>query len=87
MCVLDLTDPATRRDWGATIEELTDLDDYSRCHEMARLARRAGYEAIRYPSAVDGESNYAVFLDKLKPGSEVEIVNEDDLDEEVLTQL
>lgn len=44
--VLDLTDPVTRREWDITPEDLAS-DDYGRCQEVARVARREGYEAIR----------------------------------------
>jgi RES domain-containing protein len=80
--VLDLTDAAVRQAWGTTLEEITREDDYARCREVARIARRDGYEAIRYPSYVDGRDNYAVFYDVLKPGSDLVIVAERLLDVE-----
>jgi RES domain-containing protein len=66
--VLDLTDPAMRSAWGLSEENLAG-DDYTRCREVARAARTDGIEAIRYPSARGRGINYAVFLDRLRPGS------------------
>jgi RES domain-containing protein len=66
--VLDLTNEATRRAWGLTEADLRD-NDYTRCREVAEAARDDGYEAILYPSARGESENYAVFLDRLKPGS------------------
>jgi RES domain-containing protein len=66
--VLDLTDPATRHEWDITPEELAS-DDYGRCQEIARVARREGYEAIRYPSATGGGENLAIFYDRRHTGS------------------
>lgn len=70
------TDEDTREAWGATLEEITDEDDYSRCHEIARLALRDGYEAIRFPTFDGKGENYAIFYDRLKPGSELAIQHE-----------
>jgi RES domain-containing protein len=66
--VLDLTDDGIRRAWGLAVDDLTS-DDYTRCQEIARAARDDGYEAIRFPSARGAGENYAVFLDRLAPGS------------------
>lgn len=75
--LLDLTDATLRAEWGASLEDLTHDTDYRRCHEIARSARRAGYEAVRFP-AFDGDGvNCAVFLDRLKPGSSLRAVSEE----------
>ncbi len=74
--VLDLTDAAVRQAWGVTLEEITQEDDYARCHEIARVAREGGYEAIRYPAYTTGHDNYAIFLDMLQLGSELSIEDE-----------
>jgi hypothetical protein len=65
--ILDLTDEEVRSAWGLTADDLAS-DDYARCQEVARAARD-GYEAIRFPSARGAGENYAVFLDRLAPGS------------------
>lgn len=66
--VLDLTDEEVRTAWGIAADELRS-SDYPRCQEIARAARDDGYEAIRFPSARGVGDNYAVFLDRLAPGS------------------
>lgn len=72
--VLDLTDPEVRSSWGLTADDLGS-DDYRSCQEVAKAARRAGYEAIFFPSAADEEGrNLAVFGDRLRPGSDLEIL-------------
>lgn len=77
--VLDLTEPAVRREWGLEGEVLS-ADDLSACQEVGSAARRAGYEAIRFPSATGSGTNLAVFLDRLHPGSEIEVVDSRSLD-------
>ena len=71
--VLDLTDAAVRAAWGLE-RDLLSSDDFTACQEVGRAARRAGYEAIRFPSATGSGTNLAVFLDRLHPGSEIELV-------------
>lgn len=73
--LLDLTDESIRAEWGVDLTALTREDDYTICHEIARAARRGGYEAIRFPGALGG-ANYAVFLDRLQPGSSLIIKHE-----------
>lgn len=71
--VLDLTDSETRREWGLESGEISS-DHYRSCQEVGRAARRAGYEAILFPSAArEGGRNMAVFTDRLRPGSDLEI--------------
>lgn len=72
--VLDLTDPATRTEWALTTDDLNS-DDYRPCQEVGRAARRAGYEAILFPSAArDQGRNLAVVSDRLRPGSRLELL-------------
>lgn len=66
--ILDLNDPEVQQAWGLTPSDLAS-DDYTRCQEVARAARDDGFEAIRFPSARSAGENYAVFLDRLAPGS------------------
>lgn len=55
------------------------LDDWSACQDVARCARLAGYEAIRFPSATGMGENMAIFLDRLSPGSYVRVLREDEV--------
>lgn len=64
--VLDLTDVGVCQAWGLSAEDLTS-DDVGTCQEVGRSAWRAGYEAIRFPSATGTGTNLAVFLDRLHP--------------------
>lgn len=66
--LLDLTDGDVRKAWGLTSGDISS-SDCTRCQEVARAARDHGYEAIRFPSARGAGENYAVFLDRLAPGS------------------
>ena len=70
--VLDLTDPAVCRAWGLPG---TDMGAIPRedCWEIARAAHRSGYEAIRFSSATGVGTCLAVFLDRLAPGSHLEL--------------
>ncbi len=77
--ILDLTDEATRTAWGLLDADLGG-DDYTRCREAARAARTDGIEAIRYPSARGNGENYAIFLDRLKPGSHFREVSREWID-------
>jgi RES domain-containing protein len=68
--VLDLTEPDIRKEWGLNEQDLAS-PAYEACQEVARVARKSGYEAIRFPSATGSGTNLAVFLDRLHPGSRV----------------
>jgi RES domain-containing protein len=76
--VLDLTDPGVRRAWDITTEDLAS-DDYGHCQEVARVARRDDYEAIRYPSATDEGDNLAIFYDRCRAASSVVEMHRDEL--------
>jgi RES domain-containing protein len=76
--ILDLTDEAVRKAWGLTLDDLAG-DEYARCQEVARAARDDGYEAIRFPSARGAGQNYAVFLDRLAPGSHLREVDREEI--------
>lgn len=72
--VLDLRDPDVRTGWGLSDVDLVS-DDYRPCQDVARAARRAGYEAIQFPSAADQHGrNLAVFSDRLRPGSSLDVI-------------
>lgn len=71
--VLDLTNPEIRSSWGLTAADLGS-DDHRPCREVAHAAREAGYEAILFPSAADESGrNLAVFSDRLRPGSSLDV--------------
>jgi RES domain-containing protein len=76
--VLDLTDWAVRAAWSLETTALLG-DDWEPCQEVARRARDAGYEAIRFPSATGTGENIAVFLDRLAAGSCLRILREEAL--------
>lgn len=77
--VLDLTLDAERDNWGIMLDEMQS-DDYTRCHEVAEAARRAGHEAVRFPSATGSGVNLAIDYDRLAPGSFVEHRAHEELD-------
>lgn len=83
--VLDLTDERVRAEWDLTIEDLRTEDGYTRCHEVATVARRDGYEAIRFPSATGRGVNLAIFLDQRHTGSYVELRHRKELDLDALS--
>jgi hypothetical protein len=66
-------------DWGLDADALR-ADAHDECQDVGRAARRAGYEAIRIPSAAGTGPNLAVFLDRLHPGSTVQVVESRALD-------
>ena len=78
--VLDLTDATVRAEWDVTLEDLRTEYDYARCHEVAQIARRDGYEAIRFPSATGNGVNLAIFYDQLHTGSYVVVQASEVLD-------
>jgi RES domain-containing protein len=77
-CVLDLRDERQRKRYGITLEEIG-AGDWSACQAVARLARAEGYEAVRFPSATGAGENLALFLDRMIPGSSLEVVTMEDL--------
>lgn len=76
--MLDLTDPGVRRAWDITAHDL-ESDDYGRCQDVARVARREGFEAIRYPSAAGEGDNLAIFYDRCRAASSVVEKRREDL--------
>jgi RES domain-containing protein len=77
--VLDLTDESVRAEWDVTLADLRS-DDHARCHEVATVARRDGFAAIRFPSATGRGENLAVFHDQRHTGSYVELRRKEELD-------
>ena len=76
--VLDLTNPRIAADWGLSSAQFTS-DDFTPCQEVARGARRDGYEAIRFPAASGAGENAAIFLDRMHPDSTVVVEGSDEL--------
>ena len=82
--VLDLTDAAVRAEWDVTLDDLRTEHDYVRCHEVAQVARRDGYEAIRFPSATGEGVNLAIFYDQRHTGSYLVVQASEELDLDAL---
>ena len=72
--VIDLTDPKTRTHYGVTEKELRSAD-HTPCQRLARRLRADGVEAAWTYSFADQPRGrqLVVFLDQLKPGSEVKV--------------
>lgn len=73
--VLDIACIAPSPAYRLTDAELRS-DDWTACQDVARRARTAGYEAVRFPSATGRGENLAIFLDRLLPGSYIRIIRE-----------
>lgn len=82
--VLDLTDESIREAWDITSDDLQTESEYAKCHEAALVARRDGFEAIRFPSAAGGGVNLAIFYDRRHTGSYVELRSIEELNLEVI---
>lgn len=76
--VLDLTDETVCNAWGLPGTDMSQLlhDD---CWEIARAARRSGYEAIRFCSATGSGVCLAVFMDRFSPGSSLDVEDADSI--------
>jgi RES domain-containing protein len=70
--VLDLTSTEARDAVALTEAELR-ADDPSRCREIGEAAHYLGLEAVMAPSAAGPGTVLAVFLEKLRPGSLLEV--------------
>ena len=67
---LDITDTANRSMLAVTLDDLPRPSPFTPTQELARQARRSGFEAIIAPAAVgDDCHNLVVFKDKLTPPS------------------
>jgi RES domain-containing protein len=77
--VLDLTDTNVQTEWGLNAATLAS-DDLVACQEVAAAARRAGYEAVIYPSATGAGENLALFYDHLHPGSSAVVARQRAID-------
>jgi hypothetical protein len=81
--VLDLTDPKVQAEWGLTARALAS-DAFIACQEVGAAARRAGYEAILYPSATGAGVNLALFYDRLRAGSHAVVAAQKPIDPAIL---
>lgn len=70
--VLDLRDDDARRAIGLSDRELRS-DDLSACQAIGAAAHSVGIEGILAPSAANGGTALAVFLDALRPDSSIEL--------------
>lgn len=82
--VLDLTDADVRSEWDISLDDLRTEYDYTRCHEVAHVARRDAYEAIRFPSATGDGVNLAIFYDQRHTGSYVVLRSSEAMDLDAL---
>lgn len=73
--VLDLGSAQVRKVLGVRLRDLVDHSDYSLTWDIARAAYDAGYEAIRFPSAVGIGMNLAIFTERMERTSWVQIVH------------
>jgi RES domain-containing protein len=84
--VLDLTSTNVQSEWGLDATALAS-DDFVACQEVGAAARRAGYEAIIYPSATGAGENLALFFDRLHPGSYALVADQKPIDPAALAGL
>jgi RES domain-containing protein len=84
--VLDLTLPNALAMWGLNADDLG-RDDFSRCQEVATVAAQHGAEAIRWASATGRGQSLALWVERLLPGSSVEIEHEFSVSREKLAEL
>ncbi|MEO9225905.1 MAG: RES family NAD+ phosphorylase [Gemmatimonadaceae bacterium] len=84
--VLDLTNESVREAWDITTGDLETESDYTKCHEIALIARRDGYEAIRFPSATGNGVNLVIFYDRRHTGSYVELTGVEGLDLQAMSE-
>ena len=76
--VLNLSDPRVASAWGLSPDRFR-RDDLTPCQEVARAARKDGYEAIRFPAASGTGENMAIFIDRLHNGSTVAVEDAEEL--------
>lgn len=76
--VVDLACRGGPADWELSEADLAS-DDWTPCQSVARQARQMGYEAVRFPSATGAGENLAIFLDRLLPGSYLDILRGEEL--------
>jgi RES domain-containing protein len=84
--ITDLSDPAERDRWKLSLEDLTS-DDMSRCRQIAESAVREGIEAIIWPSATGSGRSLAVFAERLREGSHLEILHSFELSRTVMASV
>jgi RES domain-containing protein len=72
--------------WGLTADDVKG-DEMERCQEMAAVATRLGYEAVRWNAATGAGESLALYIDQLIPDSQVRIAAEHPLTREMLSEL
>lgn len=70
--VLDLTDPRVRAQLELSVADIV-AEDWTRCQQVGRKAREAGYSGIRFPSATGEGQNLVIFLEKLEADERLEV--------------
>ena len=82
--VVLLDDAATAAALGLRASDLSapwpsPTDEATVCQLLGERLFSAGVEGIRYPSAIDpSRANYTIFRDNLRPGSRLDVVQDDD---------
>jgi hypothetical protein len=84
--MVDLTAPNALVTWGLSSSNL-ESDDFTRCQEVAAVAAQRGAEAVRWASATGKGQSLAIYIERLLPGSIVEIAQEFILSREMLAAL
>jgi len=84
--IVDLTTPNALVAWGLSSSDL-ESDDLTRCHDVAAVAAQRGAEALRWASATGKGQSLAIYIERLLPGSIVEIAQEFLLSREMLAAL
>ncbi len=82
--ILDLTDAATIATSGWTKAVVTD-DDTRICQAIGDAAHYIGFEGILAPSAAGPGDALAIFINRLKPTSSLELIGKELLDKGDIT--
>jgi RES domain-containing protein len=72
--VVDLSDPEQRRRLSLREQELT-AENVKPCQRAAEVLYKSGVEAVIWPSAAGKGKSMAIYLDRLRQESKVEIVH------------
>lgn len=72
--------------WGLTPGDVH-AGELDRCQEVASVAVRLGYEAMRWRSATGTGESLALYVDHLRPGSRVQVRAEHELTRDMLRAL
>jgi len=84
--VVDLRTREELTAWGLTPDDVAS-DDMRRCQEVADVAARLGAEAIRWNSATGAGQSFAIFVERLLPGSHADVLRAFDLTRAMLAAI